>query len=116
MGNSGRVYVRGEIFQRHHPNHDLDIFRAQYVPDSICAPHSWRCVSLNYARSENESFVSKRVSQSTYGLSLRLAAEFVGSRRIRMRVDHNPRQCDVAKPRRTDRKRRHQSIRHLLGG
>jgi hypothetical protein len=44
----------------------------------------------NECRSGTESFVLKRVvSRPFYDLSIRLAAEFTGSRRLRMHVDCN---------------------------
>ncbi|KAI0406392.1 kinase-like protein [Xylaria palmicola] len=68
VGESGRVYVRGEVLQRNHKDHSLSIFKAE---------------------SENKSFVVKRVTRPFYDLSLGLAAEFAGSRRLRMHVDYN---------------------------
>ncbi|KAI1395214.1 kinase-like domain-containing protein [Hypoxylon fuscum] len=68
VGKSGRVYRQGEVLRRNRENHKLSIFQAE---------------------SGNESFVFKRVPRPFYDLSLRLAAEFAGSRRLRMHVDHN---------------------------
>ncbi|KAJ8131475.1 hypothetical protein O1611_g2149 [Lasiodiplodia mahajangana] len=68
VGKSGRVYVQGEVLQRHREDHNLSIFKAE---------------------SENASFVVKRVSRPFYNLSLRLAAEFTGSRCLRMHIDCN---------------------------
>ncbi|KAI1779539.1 kinase-like domain-containing protein [Hypoxylon cercidicola] len=67
VGRSGRVYHQGEVLQRRE-NEKLSIFKAV---------------------SGNESFVFKRVSKSFYDLSLRLAAEFAGSHRLRMHIDYN---------------------------
>ncbi|KAJ2990078.1 hypothetical protein NUW58_g3140 [Xylaria curta] len=68
VGQSGRVYVEGEVLQRHRSDHKLSVFKAE---------------------SGNESFVLKRVPRPFYNLSLRLATEFAGSRRLRMHVDCN---------------------------
>ncbi|KAF2501016.1 kinase-like protein [Lophium mytilinum] len=68
VGKSGRVYAQSKVLQRHSKNPKLSIFKAE---------------------SENESFVLKRVSRPFYDLSLRLAAEFRNSRRLRMHVDCN---------------------------
>lgn len=70
VGESGRVYIQGEVLQRHREDHQRSVFKAEYV-------------------SGNESFVFKRVPRPFYDLSLRLATEFTGSRRLRMHVDCN---------------------------
>ena len=44
---------------------------------------------LTHLRSGNESFVLKRVPRPFYDQSVHLAAEFEGSRRLRMHVDCN---------------------------
>ena len=49
-------------------------------------------------RSENESFVLKRVSKPFYELSQRLAAEFAGTRRLRMHTDCNQEQGILVYP------------------
>ncbi|AEO62063.1 hypothetical protein MYCTH_2312992 [Thermothelomyces thermophilus ATCC 42464] len=67
-GASGRVYVQGESLRRHCEDPKFSIFKAE---------------------SGNESFVLKRVSRPFYDLSQRLAAEFAGSRRLRIHVDSN---------------------------
>ncbi|KAI1446591.1 kinase-like domain-containing protein [Annulohypoxylon stygium] len=77
IGKSSRVYVPGEVLQRHHKDHKLSIFKAQ---------------------SEHEVFVFKRVPRPFYGLSLRLAAEFAGSRRLRMHIDCNQEECILIYP------------------
>ncbi|KAK3943485.1 kinase-like protein [Diplogelasinospora grovesii] len=69
MGKSGRVYVQGEALQRRRENPNFGVFKAE---------------------SGNESFVFKRVPRPFYDLALRLAAEFTGSRRLRMHIDCNP--------------------------
>ena len=57
---------------------------------TTCPSHrlarSLRPISL---RSGDESFVLKRVPRPFYDLSLRFAAEFAGSRRLRMHIDCN---------------------------
>ncbi|KAF2865181.1 kinase-like domain-containing protein [Massariosphaeria phaeospora] len=68
VGESGHLYVQGEVLQRHREDPKLIIFKAE---------------------SENEPFVFKRVPRPFYDLSLRLAAEFAGSRRLRMHIDCN---------------------------
>ncbi|KAF9731772.1 hypothetical protein PMIN06_011227 [Paraphaeosphaeria minitans] len=68
VGKSGRVYVQDKVLQSHREDHKLSVFKA---------------------KSGNESFVFKRVPGSFYDLSLRLAAEFAGSRRLRMHIDCN---------------------------
>ncbi|EEY23048.1 conserved hypothetical protein [Verticillium alfalfae VaMs.102] len=69
VGKSGRAYVQGDMLQRHREDHTLSIFKAE---------------------SGEESFILKRVPRPFYDLSLRLAAEFTGSRRLRMHIDCNP--------------------------
>ncbi|KAH6625546.1 kinase-like domain-containing protein [Boeremia exigua] len=67
VGQSGRVYIQREVLQeRKDPR--LNIFKAE---------------------SQDQSFVFKRVSKPFFDLSLRLAAEFPNSRRLRMHVDLN---------------------------
>ncbi|KAI0847741.1 kinase-like domain-containing protein [Daldinia vernicosa] len=66
VGKSGRTYNQGEVLQRNREDHKLSVFKAE---------------------SGNESFVFKRVPRPFYDLSLRLAAELAGSRRLRMHVD-----------------------------
>ncbi|ORY16959.1 kinase-like domain-containing protein [Clohesyomyces aquaticus] len=56
VGQSGRVYVQGELIQRHREDEKLNIYKAEY------------------------SFVYKRVPRPFFNLSQRLAAEFAGSR------------------------------------
>ncbi|KAK7920711.1 kinase-like protein [Apiospora marii] len=68
VGTSGRVYVPGEMLQRHREANELSIFKAD---------------------SGNSSFVLKRVPRPFYDQSLRLATEFAGSHRLRMHVDCN---------------------------
>ncbi|KAK1569807.1 kinase-like domain-containing protein [Colletotrichum navitas] len=77
VGESGRVYVKGEVLQRHHKDHNLSIFKAD---------------------SENESFVVKQVPRTFYNLSLRLVAEFAGSRRLRMHTDCNQKEGVLVYP------------------
>ncbi|KAI1509053.1 SPS1, serine threonine protein kinase [Pyrenophora tritici-repentis] len=67
VGKSGRVYIQREVLQeRKDPR--LNIFKAE---------------------SHDQSFVFKRVPKLFYDLSLRLAADFPKSRRLRMHVDSN---------------------------
>ncbi|THX67085.1 kinase-like protein [Aureobasidium pullulans] len=66
---SGRVYIRGNVLQRNQADDTLSISKAK--------------------KSGTESFVVKRVSRPFYDLSIRLAAEFTGTRRLRMHVDRN---------------------------
>ncbi|KAF1956011.1 kinase-like protein [Byssothecium circinans] len=68
VGKSGRVYIQGEVLQRHREDHKLSVFKAE---------------------SGGQAFVFKRVTRPFYDLSLRLAAEFAGSRRLRMHIDFN---------------------------
>jgi hypothetical protein len=35
VGKSGRVYVQGEVLQRHREDHKLSVFKAEYVSNSI---------------------------------------------------------------------------------
>ncbi|KAF1840645.1 kinase-like protein [Cucurbitaria berberidis CBS 394.84] len=77
VGRSGRVYVQGEVLQHHREDQKLSIFKAE---------------------SGDESFVLKRVSKPFYDQSLRLAAEFAGSRRLRMHVDCNQEECILVYP------------------
>ncbi|KAK3327533.1 hypothetical protein B0T19DRAFT_441503 [Cercophora scortea] len=67
MGDSGRVYAHGEVLQRRQ-DPKLNIFKA---------------------RSGNEYFVFKRVPKPCCELSQRFAAEFTGSRQLRMQLDSN---------------------------
>ena len=62
---------------------------------------SWyiHAILLTHPRSsENESFVFKRVSKPFYELSQRLAAEFAGTRRLRMHTDCNQEQRILVYP------------------
>ena len=62
---------------------------------------SWyiHAISLTHPRSSgNESFVFKRVSKPFYELSQRLAAEFAGTRRLRMHTDCNQEQRILVYP------------------
>ncbi|KAJ0162091.1 Serine/threonine-protein kinase ppk4 [Colletotrichum tanaceti] len=68
VGESGRVYVKGEVLQRHREDHNLSVFKAE---------------------SDHKPFVVKRVPRPFYNMSLRLATEFAGSRRLRMHIDCN---------------------------
>ncbi|CRK37498.1 hypothetical protein BN1708_007374, partial [Verticillium longisporum] len=69
VGKSGRAYVQGDVLQRHREDPTtLSVFKAE---------------------SGNESFILKRVPRPFYDLSLRLAAEFTGSRRLRIHVNYN---------------------------
>ncbi|KAI0189918.1 protein kinase [Xylaria flabelliformis] len=68
VGQSGRVYLQGEVLQRHREDHNLSVFKAE---------------------SENKSFVIKRVLRPFYNRSFRLAAEFTGCRWLRMHIDRN---------------------------
>ncbi|KAI1425971.1 kinase-like domain-containing protein [Xylaria sp. FL1777] len=68
VGQSGRVYVEGEVLWPCREDHKLSVFKAE---------------------SENESFVFKRVPKSFYDMSLRLAVELRGSRRLRIHIDCN---------------------------
>lgn len=96
VGKSGRVYVQGEVPQRHRQDHKLSVFKAEYVPNSSLSTFLtfWPVGS----RSGNESFVYKCVSRPFYYHSLRLAAEFAGSRRLRMHVDCNEEDCILVYP------------------
>ncbi|KAI1826799.1 kinase-like domain-containing protein [Xylaria intraflava] len=76
VGNSGRVYVQGEVLQRRQ-DPMLSIFKAE---------------------SQGESFVFKRVTRTLYNLALGVAAEFEGSRRLRLHVDCNHEQCVLVYP------------------
>lgn len=89
VGEFGRVYVQGEVLQRHREDHNLNIFKAEYVSNSTNSSHSLSLPLNCLCRSENTSFVVKRVSRPFYDLSLRLADEFTGSRRLRMHIDCN---------------------------
>ncbi|OAL56909.1 kinase-like protein [Pyrenochaeta sp. DS3sAY3a] len=68
IGKSGRIYVQGEVLQRHRENHRFSIFKAD---------------------SGDKSFVLKRVPKPFYDLSLRLAAELPDSHRLRIYIDHS---------------------------
>src|SRR5438105_130138 len=35
VGKSGRVYVQGEVLQRHREDHKLSVFKAEYVSNSM---------------------------------------------------------------------------------
>ncbi|RWA10222.1 hypothetical protein EKO27_g4879 [Xylaria grammica] len=77
VGQSGRVYFQGEVLQRHRDDHNLSIFKAE---------------------SENKSFVVKHVPRPFYNLSLRLGAEFAGSRWLRMHIDCNQEEAVLIYP------------------
>ncbi|KAK1503905.1 uncharacterized protein CCOS01_16980 [Colletotrichum costaricense] len=68
IGGSGRSYVMRQVLS--YGGHDQIpiIFKAE---------------------SQHESFIVKRVPRTFYDLSLRLAAEFASSRRLRMHIDCN---------------------------
>jgi len=38
VGKSGRVYVKGEMLQRHREDHKLSVFKAEYVSNSMPLP------------------------------------------------------------------------------
>lgn len=40
VGESGRVYVPGEVLQRHREDHNLSIVKAEYVSNSMNSSHS----------------------------------------------------------------------------
>lgn len=50
------------------------------------------------SRSASESFVVKRVPRHFFDLSLRLGAEFKGSRRLRLHCDHDQEEAVLAFP------------------
>ncbi|CCF38662.1 protein kinase [Colletotrichum higginsianum] len=68
VGQSGRVYTTGVVLQRHREDHNLSVFKAE---------------------ADHNQFVVKRVPKPFYNMSVRLAAEFAGSPRLRMHVDCN---------------------------
>ncbi|KAI1174875.1 kinase-like domain-containing protein [Nemania sp. FL0916] len=68
VGDSGRVYVKGDVLQRNRRDDNFSVFKAE---------------------SENRVFAVKQVSRPFYNMSVRLATEFAGSRRLRMHVDCN---------------------------
>ncbi|KAF1355930.1 kinase-like protein [Lizonia empirigonia] len=70
VGKSGRVYIQREVLQECEDPR-LNVFKADHFG------------------SHDQSFVFKRVSKPCYDLSLRLAADFPESRRLRMHVDLN---------------------------
>jgi hypothetical protein len=35
VGKSGRVYVQGEVLQRHREDHKLSVFKAEYVSNAM---------------------------------------------------------------------------------
>ncbi|CAK7275440.1 hypothetical protein SEPCBS119000_006695, partial [Sporothrix epigloea] len=57
-----------------------------------------RDFSIFKAESGKESFVFKRVSRPSYNLILRHAADFAGSRRLRLHVDCNDEECLLVYP------------------
>jgi serine/threonine protein kinase len=84
VSKSGHVYNQREVLQeREDPR--LSIFRAEYVIQY----HTWDFAQQSWFRSQDQSFVFKRVSKPFYDLSLRLAADFPQSRRLRIHVDSN---------------------------
>lgn len=44
VGDSGRVYARGQVLQRHREDHALSIFKAQYVGSFMCP--LWRLIQV----------------------------------------------------------------------
>ncbi|KAL1794595.1 hypothetical protein ACET3X_006411 [Alternaria dauci] len=67
VGKSGREYIQREVLSEPKDTRS-NIFKAE---------------------SHDQSFVSKRVPESYYDVSLRLAADFPHSRRLRLHVDSN---------------------------
>ncbi len=100
-GQHGRVYVQGEVLSRRE-DEKLNIFKAEYVLTLSYDPwhkrHIRAILLIHSHRSENESFVFKRVSKPFYELSQRLAAEFAGTRRLRMHTDCNQEQGILVYP------------------
>ncbi|KAM5431697.1 hypothetical protein McanCB56680_006737 [Microsporum canis] len=68
VGRSGREYVRDKILKHNPKRPDLNVY---------------------LARSENQNFVLKRVSNSIFDLSLDLKQEFPETRRLRVHIDEN---------------------------
>ncbi|KAM5489202.1 hypothetical protein MaudMau93_003699 [Microsporum audouinii] len=68
VGRSGREYIQGKILKQHPKRPDLNVY---------------------LARSENQDFVLKRVSDSMFEQSLELKLEFPGAHHLRMHVDDN---------------------------
>ncbi|KAM5485051.1 hypothetical protein MaudMau93_005590 [Microsporum audouinii] len=68
VGRSGREYVRDKILKHNPKRPDLNVY---------------------LARSENQNFVLKRVSNSIFDLSLDLKQEFPESRRLRVHIDES---------------------------
>ncbi|KAM5452387.1 hypothetical protein MaudCBS49596_003204 [Microsporum audouinii] len=68
VGRSGREYVRDKILKHNPKRPDLNVY---------------------LARSENQNFVLKRVSDSIFSLSLDLKQEFPETRRLRVHIDEN---------------------------
>ncbi|KAL6707652.1 hypothetical protein ACN47E_004002 [Coniothyrium glycines] len=60
-----------------------------YVPQKVLQQQRDAKLSVMKAESQNESFVLKPVAKPFYELSQTLAAEFAGSSRLRMHIDHN---------------------------
>jgi hypothetical protein len=89
VGRSGRVYEQGEVLHRHRENHKLSISKLS----TFQAPYPSFLL-----RSEDKSFVVKCVPRPFYDLSLRLAAEFTGSRRLRMHIDYNQEESILVYP------------------
>ncbi|CRK35311.1 hypothetical protein BN1723_004097, partial [Verticillium longisporum] len=70
VGKSGRAYVQGDVLQRHREDPTtLSVFKAEYILTSMPS--------------------SRHFAKPFYDLSLRLAAEFTGSRRLRIHVNYN---------------------------
>ncbi|PSN59785.1 kinase-like protein [Corynespora cassiicola Philippines] len=68
VGQSGRVYVQGEVIQRHYKDPKLSIFKAA---------------------SGDEHFALKRTTKPYFDLSQRIAVDISGSHRLRVHVDYN---------------------------
>ncbi|KAM5442569.1 hypothetical protein MferCBS31731_002448 [Microsporum ferrugineum] len=68
VGRSGREYVRDKILKQNPKRPDLNVY---------------------LARSDNQNFVLKRVSDSIFSLSLDLKQEFPEIRRLRVHIDEN---------------------------
>jgi serine/threonine protein kinase len=96
-GQSGRVYLQREVLQHHREDPKLSISKAECVYMANIS-HALAFCLTSSTRSQDQFFVSKRVSKYFYDRSLSLAADFPASRRLRMHVDCNEEESVLVYP------------------
>lgn len=68
VGQSGRVYTQGEVLQRHHGDHKLSIFKAEYVSNTMSLSHLRQIFNPSHSGlGMNLLFSSACLGHSTFG-------------------------------------------------